>query len=59
MVKQPAPISLRIRHAEATYRARKLLRSLDEDDRLQRRVRWQAMKGIVAVRAMNGVAAPN
>ena len=29
MVKQPAPISLRIRSAEANYRARKILRKLD------------------------------
>src|SRR5262245_25251413 len=35
MMKQPAPISLRIRSAEATYRARKLLHRLAEEDRLQ------------------------
>jgi hypothetical protein len=57
-VKRPAPISLRIRSAEATVRARQLLRRLDEDDRLQRRVRWQAMKAMIAVRAMSGVASP-
>jgi hypothetical protein len=58
MVNRPPPISLRIRSAEATDRARKLLRRLDEDDRLQRRVRWLAMKAIVSIREMNSVAAP-
>jgi hypothetical protein len=53
-----APISLRIRHAEATARARKILRNLDEADRLQRRVRWLAMKAIVSIREMGSVAAP-
>ena len=57
MVK-PAPISLRIRNAEATYRARKILRRLDEDDRLQRRVRLLAMKAIISIREMSSVAAP-
>jgi len=58
MVKQPAPISLRIRAAEANYRARKVLRTLDEADCLQRRVRWLATKAIVSIREMNSVAAP-
>lgn len=58
MVKQPPPISLRIRAREATYRARKVLGRLDEDDRLQRRVRWLAMKAIVSIREMSIVAAP-
>ena len=58
MVKQPPPISLRIRASEATYRAREILRRLDEDDRLQRRVRWLAMKAIVSIREMSTVAAP-
>ena len=58
MVKRPAPISLRIRSAEATYRARKILRKLDEDDRLQRRVRWLATKAIVSIREMGTVAVP-
>jgi hypothetical protein len=52
------PISLRIRSVEATARARQLLRRLDEDDRLQRRVRWLAMKAIVSIREMKSVAAP-
>jgi hypothetical protein len=58
MVKQPAPISLRIRSAEAIYRARKTLRRLDEDQRLQRRVRLFATKAIVSLHKMNSVAAP-
>ena len=58
MVKQPVPISLRIRAAEVNYRARKILRRLDEDDRLQRRVRWLATKAIVSIREMSSVAAP-
>jgi hypothetical protein len=58
MVKQPAAISLRIRHAEATHRARELLRRLDEADRPQRRVKWLATKAIVSIREMNRVAAP-
>ena len=55
---RPAPISLRIRGAEVTDRARKLLRRLEEEDRLQRRVKWQAMKAIVSIREMRTVAAP-
>jgi len=58
MVKQPAPISLRIRSAEATHRAREILSRLEEDNRLQRRVRWMALKAIVSIREMNYVAAP-
>jgi hypothetical protein len=50
--------SLRIRHAEVSDCARKLLHTLDEDDRLQRRVRWLAMKAVVSVREMSTVAAP-
>jgi hypothetical protein len=52
------PISLRIRAQEASARARQLLRDLDEKDRLQRRVRWQAMKAVVAIREMRAAAAP-
>jgi hypothetical protein len=58
MVKQPAPISLRIRGAKVIYRARQTLRGLDEDARLQRRVRWFATKAIVSLHEMNSVAAP-
>jgi hypothetical protein len=52
------PISLRIRHAEVTARARQILRDLDEKDRLRRRVKWQAMKAVVALREMRSAAAP-
>jgi hypothetical protein len=58
MAKQPPAISLRIRASEANARARKLLHRLAEDDRLQRRVRWMALKAIVSIREMNRVAAP-
>ena len=58
MVRQPPPISLRIRTAEANSRAWKVLGRLDEADRLQRRVRWLAMKAVVSVREMGSVAAP-
>ena len=58
MVKQPPPISLRIRASEATYRARKILRKIDEDNLLERRVRWSATKAIVSLREMRSVAAP-
>lgn len=54
----PPPISLRIRSREVTYRARKVLRRLEADDQLQRRVRWLATKAIVSVREMSSVAAP-
>jgi len=49
---RPAPISLRIRSAEATARARQLLRRFDEKDLLRRRVKWQALKALIAVREM-------
>ncbi|MGE5773903.1 MAG: hypothetical protein ACM3Z4_18055 [Hyphomicrobiales bacterium] len=52
------PISLRIRAHEATARARQLLREFDEKKNLQRRVRWQAMKAVVAIREMRAAAAP-
>ena len=52
------PISLRIRAHEATARARQLLREIDEKENLQRRVRWQAMKAVVAIREMRAAAAP-
>jgi hypothetical protein len=56
MAKQPIPISLRLRSAEASGRARKILRELEERDRLQRRVRWLAVKALVSVREMRIVA---
>jgi hypothetical protein len=58
MVERPAPISLRIRSAEATSRARNLLRRLDEENLVQRRVKWQAMKALASVYKMDTVAAP-
>jgi hypothetical protein len=57
-MKRPAPISLRIRNATATVHARQLLRRLDQADLLQRRVKWQAAKALLAVREMDAVAAP-
>jgi hypothetical protein len=50
------PISLRIRNAEAIVRARQLLRSLDEKDRLRRCVKFQALKALIAVREMRSNA---
>lgn len=55
---RPAPISLRIRSAEATHQARAILKRLNEADLLQRRVRWAAVKALVAIREMNSVAVP-
>ncbi len=46
------PISLQIRHSEATARARRLLRELDEKDRLRRCVKWKALKALIFVRGM-------
>ncbi len=50
------PISLRIRAAQVNSRARKVLRHLEEEDLLQRRVRWLATKALVSIREMNTVA---
>ena len=58
MAKQPVPISLRIRAAEVNNRARKLLHRLNEEDRLQRRVRLLAMKALASIREMHSVASP-
>ena len=57
MERRPPPISLRLRHAEVTQRARALLHRLAEDDRLQRRIRWQATKALIATREMAALAA--
>jgi hypothetical protein len=46
------PISLRIRAAESNARARQILRRVDEKERLQRRVKWLAMKAVVSIREM-------
>jgi hypothetical protein len=56
MVKPP-PISLRIRSAEATRNARELLRRLDEMNLLQRRVKLQASKALLALHRMSAFAA--
>jgi hypothetical protein len=50
------PISLRIRNAEVTARARQVLRDLNEKDRLRRSVKWQALKALVAVREIRADA---
>jgi hypothetical protein len=50
------PISLRIRSAEATARARQLLRNLDEKIQLRRNVKWQALKALISVREMRSNA---
>jgi hypothetical protein len=50
------PISLRIRSAEATARARELLRSLDEKDQLRRNVKHQSLKALIVVREMRSNA---
>ena len=55
---RPPPISLRIRNAEVTDRARKLLRRLDAEDLVRRRVKWQAQKALIAIREMRSLARP-
>ncbi len=57
MVKQPPPISLRIRSEEASANARRILRGLDEKDRIRRRVKWLAVKALVPIRELRGDAA--
>jgi len=52
----PATISLKRRNAEVMGRAHAVLDRLDEADRLQRRVKWQALKAIIALRDMRAVA---
>lgn len=51
------PISLRIRASEVTADARRLLRRLDEKDRLQRRIKWMALKALISVGEMRRDAA--
>ena len=53
---RPPPISLRIRNAEVTARARQLLRRLDEKDLLRRKVKWQGLKALIAIREMRSNA---
>jgi hypothetical protein len=55
MVKPPA-ISLKLRASEITRDARRLLRRLDEEDRLHRVVKWHAVKALIEIRAMNEAA---
>ena len=52
------PISLRIRAAASTRRARRLLQRLEAEDLQQRRIRWLATKALIAIRELNSVAAP-
>jgi hypothetical protein len=52
------PISLRLRASEATADARKLLRRLDENDRLQRRAKWHAVRALVELQKLRTVARP-
>jgi len=58
-MKTPAPISLRIRNAEATKQARDLLRRLDEKDRQRRRVRFLAAKSLVSITELRRIAGPH
>jgi hypothetical protein len=51
------PISLRIRSAEATRKARELLSKLDERDRLRCRMRWFATKALVSIHELHRDAA--
>jgi hypothetical protein len=56
MVKQPAPISLRLRAERSTARAYALLNRLDEEDRAQKKIKWIATKAKVLVKEMKSVA---
>jgi hypothetical protein len=55
---RPDPISLRIRGAASTRRARRLLQRLEAEDAQQRRLRWLATKALVAIRELNAIAEP-
>ena len=52
------PISLRIRAAASTRRARRLLQRLEAEDLQQRRIRWLATKVLIVIRQLNDVAEP-
>ena len=52
------PISLRIRAAASTRRARGLLQRLEAEDLQQRRIRWLATKALIVIRQLNDVAEP-
>jgi hypothetical protein len=55
---RPPPISLRLRSAEITRSAHRLLRRLDADDLVRRRIRWQAQKALIAIHEMVSLAGP-
>jgi hypothetical protein len=52
------PISLRIRAAASTRRARKLLQRLEAEDLQQRRIRWLATKALIIIAQLTDVAEP-
>ncbi len=52
------PISLRVYQTAVTVRARKLLRELDEKDKQQRRIKWQATKALIVLSELRAAAAP-
>jgi hypothetical protein len=55
---KPPPISLKIRAAKATARARQTLRRLEADDLAQRRIQFQVQKAAIAVRELTVLAGP-
>ena len=55
---RPSPISLRVRAAESSRRARRLLQRLEAEDLQQRRIRWLATKALIIIRQLNDVANP-
>jgi len=55
---RPPPISIRLRHREVTDRAREILRRLDDEFRLQRRVKFFALKAHLMVGMMKNAAEP-
>jgi hypothetical protein len=58
MAGRPPPISLRLRSDVATRHARSTLLRLSEDELLGRRIKWQAMKAIIAIRELAAVTGP-
>ena len=57
MERRLPPISLRLRSAESTRRARELLHRLAEDELRQRRIKWRATKCLIELKAMSAAAA--
>ena len=47
LMARPSPISLRVRAAESSRRARRLLQRLEAEDLQQRRIRWLATKALI------------